>query len=137
MLELQCSAKLEAIEPALCVSNRTCLDWLLLDLVDIRGHQFFSRHQNGVFVCSLTQVGSIGSVLVLDPGDLAILVLVILFPVLVYVLLDVPPLPVFDPVVQLGVADQTVLIRVDALYDFPERGRKVTGTQQNRENVLE
>lgn len=105
--------------------------------MDIRGHQFFSRYQNCVFVCSLTQVGSVGSVLVLDPGDLAILVLVILFPVLVYILLDVPPLPVFDPVVQLGVADQTVLIRVDALYDFPERGRKVTGTQQNRKNVLE
>lgn len=71
----------------------------------------------------LTQVSSVGGVLVLDPGDLPVLVLVVLFPVLVHVLLDVPPLPVFDPVVQLGVANEAVLIRVDAFYDFPERGR--------------
>lgn len=71
----------------------------------------------------LTQVSSVGGVLVLDPGDLPVLVLVVLFPVLVHVLLDVPPLPVFDPVVQLGVANEAVLIRVDAFYDFPESGR--------------
>lgn len=76
----------------------------------------------------LTQVGSIGGVPVLQPGDLAIFVLVVIFPVLVHVLLDVPPLPMFDPVVQLGMAHEAILIRVDAFYDFPET--KKTNTQQ-------
>lgn len=82
----------------------------------------------------LTQVGSVGGVLVLHPGDLPIFVLVVIFPVLVHILLDVPPLPVFDPVVQLGMAYEAILISVDAFYDFPEikklNPREVTETQR-------
>ncbi len=47
----------------------------------------------------ITYVISIGGVFVLDPANLPILVLVIVFPVLVHVLLDVPALPVLDPMV--------------------------------------
>lgn len=100
-----------------------------------RPQLFLSTPQFHVCVI-LTQVSSIGGVLVLHPGDLAVLVLVILFPVLVHVLLDVPPLSVFDPVVQLGVVNEAILICVDAFYDFPERGKLntqgVTNAQQKQ-----
>lgn len=89
----------------------------------------------------LTQVSSIGGALVLHPGDLAILVLVIIFPVLVHILFDVPPLPVFDPVVQLSMVNEAILICVNAVYDFPKRGklntRGVTNAKRKQENVLE
>lgn len=68
---------------------------------------------------TITQIVAIGGVFVLLPGYLAILVLVIVFPVFVYVLLDVPPLPVFDPIVQLCMADIAILVSVNAVHNLP------------------
>lgn len=68
---------------------------------------------------SVTQVVAIGGVLVLLPADLAIPILVVVLPVFVDVLLDVPPLPVFDPVAQLGMADEAVLISVNTVNNLP------------------
>lgn len=76
-------------------------------------------------VCSsFTLVVTIGCVLVLLPADLAILVLVVVLPVFVHVLLNVAPLPMLDPVVQLRMAHEAVLVRVNALHDLPAGGRK-------------
>lgn len=68
---------------------------------------------------AVTQVVAIGGVFVLLPAYLAVVVHVVVVPVFVDVLLDVPPLPVLDPVVQLCVVDVAVLVGVDALHDLP------------------
>lgn len=68
---------------------------------------------------TITQIVTIGGVLVLLPAYLAILVLVIVLPVFVHILLDVPPLPVSDPIVQLCMADIAILVSVNAVHNLP------------------
>lgn len=67
---------------------------------------------------SLTHVKSISGVLVLSPCNLPILVLIVVFPVLVHVFLDVSPLPVFNPVVELHMADETIFICIDTIHNL-------------------
>lgn len=67
----------------------------------------------------ITQVVAVGSVFVLLPAYLAVLVLVVVIPVFVHILLDVPPLPVFDPIVQLYMADVAILVSVNAVHNLP------------------
>ena len=77
-------------------------------------------------------VVAVGGVLVLLPADLVVLVHVVLPPVFVHVLLDVPPLAMFDPVVQLTVVDEAVLVDVDATDDLPVRSiRQRRGRNQS------
>ena len=68
---------------------------------------------------AVTQIVAIGGVFVLLPAYLAIVVCVVVVPVFVHVLLNVPPLPVLDPIVQLCVVDKTVLVGVDAFHNLP------------------
>lgn len=66
----------------------------------------------------ITHVEAIGGVLVLLPGYLAILVLVIVIPVFVYIFLDVPPLPVFNPIVQFCMANIAIFVGVNAVNNL-------------------
>lgn len=76
-------------------------------------------------VCSyFTLVEAVGGVLILLPADLAILVHVVVLPVFVHILLNVAPLSMLDPVVQLRMAHEAVLVCVDALHDLPAGGRR-------------
>ena len=80
-----------------------------------------------------TLVEAVGGVLVLLPADLVIPVHVILPPVFVHVLLDVPPLAVLDPVVQLAVVHVAVLVDVDAADDLPAKSIKAEkGVETNQ-----
>lgn len=47
------------------------------------------------------------------------MVLVIVLPVFVHIVLNVPPLTVFDPVMQLCVGDVSVLVSVNAVDYLP------------------
>lgn len=67
----------------------------------------------------ITQIVAVGGVFVLLPGYFAVLVLVVVIPVFVHILLDVPPLPVFNPIVQLCMADIAILVSVDAVHNLP------------------
>lgn len=68
---------------------------------------------------AVTQIVAVGGVFVLLPAYLAIVVHVVVVPVFVHVLLDVPPLPVLDPIVQLCVVDEAILVGVDAFHNLP------------------
>lgn len=67
----------------------------------------------------ITQIVAVGSVFVLLPPYLAILVLIVVLPVFVHILFNVPSLPVFDPVMQLCVAHIAILVSVNAVYNLP------------------
>lgn len=71
------------------------------------------------FTHRITQIKAVCGVFVLLPGYFVVLVLVVVFPVFVHILLDVPPLPVFDPVVQLCMSYVAVLVCVNAVHDLP------------------
>lgn len=73
---------------------------------------------NEELVKEITQIVAVGGVFVLLPGYLAVLVLVIIIPMFVYILLNVPPLPVFDPMVQLCMSDVAILVSVNAVHNL-------------------
>lgn len=67
----------------------------------------------------VTQIVAVSRVFVLLPAYFAILILVIVLPVFVYIVLDVPPLSVFDPIVQLCMANIAIFVSVNALHNLP------------------
>lgn len=67
----------------------------------------------------ITLIVSIGRVFVLLPPNLAVLVLIVVLPVFVHIVFNVPPLPVLDPIVQLCVAHIAILVSVNAVYNLP------------------
>ena len=85
---------------------------------------------------NITQIVAIGGVFVLLPAYLAILVRVIVLPVLVNILFNVPPLPVFDPIMKFCMADVTVLVSVNALHNLPVGKDYVHVMYRNNSNQL-
>lgn len=80
-----------------------------------------SRNWAVSFTHIITQIVAIGDVFILLPAYFVVLVIVIVLPVFVHIFLNVPPLPVFDPIMQLCMADVAILVCVNAVHNLPVR----------------